>query len=169
MLSEQIEKMLSEQIKKEFESAYLYLEIADFYARRGYEGFCNWFHIQAREEQDHAMRFYKYLIANGAAVKFFAIQPSGKNFNNLSQPMEEAFFHEGFVTVSINKIYEQAAIEKDYRTQEFLNWFIHEQLEEEDSTQRMMERLRLIGGNPAGIFQLDCECATRKYENHSKD
>lgn len=163
MLSEKMQIMLSEQIKKEYESAYLYLEISDFYENQGLSGFANWFKIQAREEVEHAMKFYNYLIENDSQVQFYCIQPMDTNFKDFQQPLELSLQHEQLITTSINRIYSQALLEEDYRTQIFLSWFIHEQIEEETNASNLINEMKLFGVNPAGLYQLNKQYEQRTF------
>lgn len=168
MLSEKMIVTLSQQIKKEYESAYLYLEIGEFFGSRGLKGFRNWYFIQAREEEDHAMIIYDYMHSNNAKVQFYTIEPSNEKFSDLISPIKQGINHEKYITDSINKIYELAEHENDYRTKEFLTWFISEQLEEEDAAQEVLEKMEIFGETSAGLYQLDREFAHREYEKSLK-
>lgn len=163
MVSEKMAKIISEQIKKEYESAYLYFEIANYYETMGLAGFANWFKIQAYEEQDHGIIFYEYLVSNNVSVQFHSINPSGKQFTNFVDPINESLEHEQFITASINIIYDLAEFEKDYRTKDFLSWFIKEQQEEEASFQELLNQFRLFGANAASLFDLDRNFGKREY------
>lgn len=171
MISEKMISMISEQIRREYESAYLYLEIADYYNSTGLDGFSNWFKIQAREEEDHAMILYEYLHANNARVSFYDIHPRNKDYNDFKVPLNEALIHETYITESIVKLYENATKEKDYGTQIFLQWFISEQQEEEAQIQTILTQLTLYGSNPCGLHQLNNIFKERKYSccNKLKD
>lgn len=168
MLSKKIVSLISEQIKNEYESAYLYLEVADYFHSEGLNGFANWYLIQAREEVSHAEIFYDYLHRNNERAQFFTLEPSRKVFMNHKMPIEDSLRHEEFITDCINKIYEHAEKEKDYRTKKLLNWFISEQQEEEDAALENLERIQLFGGNPAGLFLLDKEMAKRCFKIQEK-
>ncbi len=153
--------LISEQIKREYESAFLYLEISDYFQSVGLAGFANWYLVQAREESEHAMRFYNYLHDNNERALFYAIEPSRKSFSSHRKALEDSLTHEIYITNSINQIYELAETEKDYRTKKFLNWFLNEQQEEEESANTNLERFLLYGENPAGLFLLDQEFGKR--------
>lgn len=168
MLSEKMIVTLSQQIKKEYESAYLYLEIGDFFGSRGLKGFRNWYFVQAREEEDHAMVIYEYMHANNAKVQFYSIEPGDNKFSDLITPIKAGINHERFITDSINKIYELAEHENDYRTKQFLNWFIAEQMEEEDTAQEVLDKMELFGETSSGLYQLDKEYGMREYEKCSQ-
>lgn len=163
MISEKMVSMISEQIRREYESAYLYLEVADFYDSNGLSGFANWFKVQAREEEDHAMIFYEYLHLNGAKVCFYDIKARNKTYHDFSVPLKEALIHEEFITESIIKIYEQAEKENDYGTQILLQWFIGEQQEEEASARGLIEQSEIFAGTPGGLYQLDKDYGMRTY------
>lgn len=162
MLSEKIISMTNEQIKKELYSAYLYLAIANFYEENGLCGFANWFIIQAKEEEDHAMRFCKYLHENNAKITLFSIPSPNVKFNEFEDPLELSYRHEQEVTESINRIFAQAEVEKDYRTKNFLQWFIEEQLEEEVSAKTLYDKVCFFGSTPEGLYKLDKECKKRR-------
>lgn len=168
MISKKMVSLISEQIKKEYESAYLYLEVADFYLSEGLSGFSNWFIAQSREEVGHAMMFYDYLHQNGERPVFYTLEPSRKEFTNLKKPLEESLHHEEMITSSVNQIYDLAEKEKDYRTKKFLNWFISEQQEEEESAMENIDKMSLYGGNPAGLFLLDKEMGKRCCESKKR-
>lgn len=156
-------ELLNDQINKELYSAYLYLSFADYYEEEGLEGFANWYEIQAQEERDHALIFRNYLHDNGQKVKLLAIDQPDKTFDSYIQPLEAALAHEQYVTSLINDIYSAAAEVKDYRTMKFLDWFIEEQQEEEDTADTMITRMKLFGGDAKALYDLDQEYAARTY------
>lgn len=162
-MNTQLIKLLNEQINKEFYSAYLYLDISNFYNDKNLGGFGNWFTVQAKEEQDHALLFSQYLLNNSIPVKLEAIAAPDKVFGDFREPLAAALEHERFVTASINKIYEEAYNSKDYRTMQFLDWFIKEQLEEEKNADELVSRYDLFGTDAKGLYMLDAEMKTRIY------
>ena len=162
-MDKKITKLINEQINAELYSAYLYLAFADYYAEEGLAGYANYFEIQAAEERDHALIFRKYLHENGEAVKLSEIAAPEVSFDNFLEPLEKALEHEKFVTALINKIYDAAFKEKDIRTMNFLNWFVDEQMEEEDNAEGMISNMKLFGGDPKGLYDLNAECAARVY------
>ena len=162
-LSTEVTQVLNEQINKEMYSAYLYLTFADYYDDRGLKGFANWYEIQAKEERDHAMIFRNYLHENGCKVKLLAIAQPDKEFSSYLEPLEAALEHEKYVTSLINGIYAAAYDEHDFRTMNFLNWFVDEQLEEEDNADTMVTRMKLFGGDAKALYDLDREYQARTY------
>ena len=163
MLNEKVAALCNEQINKEFYSAYLYLDIANYYADQGLDGFANWYTIQAQEERDHALKFRSYLHENGEKVVLEAIAQPDKKFTDHIAPLEAGLEHEKYVTSLINDIYSAAFAVHDYRTMKFLDWFIEEQGEEEDTAETMLTRMKLFGNDAKALYDLDQECAARVY------
>ena len=162
-MNDTIAKLLNEQINKEFYSAYLYLDISNYYDEQDLDGYANYYMVQAQEERDHALLFMKYMQSNGLKVTLEAIGKPDKTFANLLEPLEVAAEHERYVTALINNIYHEAHQAKDYRTMKFLDWFVDEQMEEEDSADTMVSRYKLFGQDPKGLYLLDQEYAARVY------
>ena len=131
MLDKKVSRLLNEQINKELYSAYLYLDFSVFYEAEGLDGFANWYMIQAQEERDHAMLMLKYLQNNGEKVSLDAVAKPDKEPKALIDPLKMGYEHEQYVTSLINDIYAAAYAVKDFRTMQFLDWFVKEQMEEE--------------------------------------
>ena len=163
MLHPTVSKLLNEQITKELYSAYLYLDFSVYYESEGLDGFANWYMIQAQEERDHAMLFLKYLQLNGEKATLGAIDAPDKELGDLMAPLKAGLEHERYVTSLINDIYAAAYAEKDFRTMQFLDWFVKEQLEEEKNADDMIKKMELFGGDSKGLYSLDSEYAARVY------
>ncbi len=163
MLAPTIANLITEQINKEFYSAYLYLDMADYYADKGLLGYENWFKVQAQEEMSHAMLMRQYLQNNGHGVKLSALADPSKEYADLKAPLTEALKHEQYVTASINTIYEEAIKAKDFRTQQFLDWFIKEQGEEEMNAQENIQKFEVFGTDARGLYLLNQELAARTF------
>ena len=163
MLNEKVAALCNDQINKEFYSAYLYLDMANYYAEEGLNGFSNWYRIQAQEERDHAMLFLQYLENNGEHITLTAIAKPDKVFTCHRDPLTAAYEHEQYVTSLINTIYTAAAEVKDYRTMQFLDWFVKEQGEEEMNADDMVKKYDLYGSDPKGLYSLNSELAGRVY------
>ena len=163
MLNKEVSQLLNEQITKEFFSAYLYMDMANYYADQSLNGFENWFFIQMQEERDHALLFREYLLNNGETVKLAEIAAPDKTYTSFRDPLVLAFEHEQFVTASINNIYEAAYRNKDFRTMQFLDWFIKEQGEEEKIADANVKKYYLLTGDPKGLYMLDNEMKARVY------
>jgi len=162
-MNEKIARLLNEQINKEFYSAYLYLDMANFYDEMDLDGYKNYYMIQAQEERDHALLFMEYMQTNGLKVTLEAIGKPDKTFQTILDPLEVAAEHERYVTALINAIYHEAYEARDYRTMKFLDWFVDEQREEEDNADKMVNRYKLFGTDAKGLYMLDQEYAGRVY------
>ncbi len=163
MLSEKLAKMISDQMTFELYSAYIYLGISNFFADKSLNGFANWYMIQTQEERDHAMLFNQYLLNEGATPELGLIEASHTDYEDFRTPLITAYDHERVVTARINDIYAQAFEEKDYRTMQFLDWFIKEQGEEEQNSSEIVDRFDLFGSDPKGLYMLDSELGERVY------
>ena len=163
MISEKVAKLLNEQINKEFYSAYLYLDFSNFYVDQGLNGFANWYKVQAQEERDHAMLFMQYMQNNDLKVTLEAIEKPDKVFTENKEPLAAALEHERYVTSLINTIYDAAYQEKDFRTMQFLDWFVKEQGEEETNATDLIKKMDLFGSDPKSLYMLDNELAARVY------
>ncbi len=162
-MDRKVSDLLNDQINKELYSAYLYLDIANFYTKKGLDGFANWYEVQAKEEQDHAMLMYRYLHNNGEEVTLKAIDKPDKTFDDLAAPLHAAFEHEKYVTSLINTIYAAAQEVNDFRTTQFLDWFIKEQGEEEKNSSDQITKMELYGADAKGLYMLNNELLGRTY------
>ncbi|MBR6844541.1 MAG: ferritin [Bacteroidales bacterium] len=163
LLHKKVSEMLNEQINKELYSAYLYLEMNKYFNDRGLNGFANWYMIQAQEERDHAMLIYKYMQNNDCPIKLKSIASPDKKFMTDMEVLKAGLEHEEFVTTSIHNIYEVAYKVKDFRTMQFLDWFVKEQGEEETNARDMISKMELFGSDPKSLYMLNQELATRTY------
>ena len=162
-MNEKVAKLLNEQVNKEFYSAYLYLDFANYYAEVGLDGFENWYRVQAQEERDHAMLFFQYLLNNEVNVTFEAIaKPEWERGDNMT-PLKKALEHEKYVTASINDIYTAAYEARDFRTMQLLDWFVKEQGEEEKNASDMITKMELFGTDAKGLYMLNSELKARVY------
>ena len=162
-LSQKLHDALNAQINAEFWSAYLYLSMAVDADAKGLKGFANWFYIQFQEEQDHARILMNYVISRGCEVKLAPIDAVKNTWNSQLEAFKESLEHERKVTAMINNLCELAAADKDHATANMLQWFVDEQVEEEESFSGVIDSLELVGDNKMGIFMLDKEFATRTY------
>ncbi|NJB66951.1 ferritin [Desulfobaculum xiamenense] len=163
MLSGTMEKALSEQIKWELYSSYLYLSMSGYFATKGLPGFANWMRIQAQEELFHAMKFHDYVLERGGRVKLAVIDAPPATWKHPEEVFEETLKHEQQVTRRINDLMDVAQKEKDHACGIFLQWFISEQVEEEDSVSDALNKLRLVGKDGGGLFMLDRELGMRVF------
>jgi len=163
MFDAKVTALLNQQINKEFYSAYLYLDFANYYESRGLDGFANWYTVQAQEERDHALLFYKYLHNNNEHVTLEAIDKPDKTFSCDMDPLKAALEHEQYVTSLIHDIYAAASDVKDFRTMQFLDWFVKEQGEEETNANDLISKMELFGSDPKGLYMLNSELKGRTY------
>lgn len=164
MLSEKILKALNDQINEELASAYIYLAMAAEGDRIGLPGVTNWFKLQYHEELAHADRIFNYVLERDGEVELESIaKPSIGNETALSL-FEKALAHEQHISQCIFKIKDLARSESDHATDVFLEWFVSEQVEEEASARNVIDQLKLVNGNPNGLFMIDRELAARQPE-----
>ncbi|MCU6761127.1 Ferritin [uncultured Roseburia sp.] len=163
MLNERVSELLNQQVNKEFYSAYLYLDFSNYYEAAGLNGFANWYKVQAQEERDHAMLFYQYMQNNDVKVTLEAIAKPDLEFENNMSPLKEGLAHEQYVTSLINDIYAAAFEVKDFRTMQFLDWFIKEQGEEETNARDLIDKMNMFGSDPKSLYMLNSELAARTY------
>ena len=163
MFDSKVSDLLNSQINKEFYSAYLYLDFSNYFADQGLNGFANWYKVQAQEERDHALLFIQYMQNNNIKVSLEQIgTPEVSYIDNMS-PLKAGLEHEEFVTASIHTIYDAAYQVKDFRTMQFLDWFVKEQGEEETNANDLIRKMELFGSDPKGLYLLDQELAQRIY------
>jgi ferritin len=152
---------VGEQIKHEFYSAYLYLSMAGSFEVANLPGFAHWMRQQSREELEHAMKFFDFLLDRGEHIQLRAIEEPPYAFRSPLDTFEQALEHEKEITARIHDLYELAVRENDYPAQVFLNWFVAEQVEEEKSATEIVERLRMAGEDGAALLLLDSELGNR--------
>lgn len=163
MVSKKVKELLNNQVNAEFYSAYLYLDFSNYFKDAGLDGYANWYMIQAQEERDHAMLFIHYLQQQGEAVTLEAIDKPDKKYKAFIDPLKMGADHERLVTDLIHKIYAEASKENDFRTMQFLDWFVKEQAEEEDNADDNVTKFELFGNDSKGLYDLDNEMKTRIY------
>ena len=163
MLNAKVSELLNQQINKELYSAYLYLDFSNYFSEKGLDGFANWYMIQAQEERDHAMLFYKYLQNNNEKVTLEAIAKPDKSLDSDMTVLKAGLEHEEYVTSLINDIYASAYDVKDFRTMQFLDWFVKEQGEEETNANDLISKMELFGSDPKGLYMLNSELGARVY------
>ena len=163
MLDKKVAELINNQINKEFYSAYLYLDFSVYYEEVGLDGFANWYMIQAQEERDHAVLMLQYLQNNGEKVTLEAIAKPDKELKDKLQVLELGLEHERYVTSLIHTIYEAAYSAKEFRTMQFLDWFVKEQGEEEKTAEDMIKKMRLFGDDAKSLYALNSEMAGRTY------
>lgn len=165
--NKKVEEILNKQINAEYWSAYLYLSMSAFLEDEGYSGFAKWMRVQYQEEITHALKIYDYIISRGGRVKLEPIEAVETEWKGIQEIFEKTYEHECLVTDMINKCYEVAVEERDHATANMLQWFIDEQVEEEESATEILDKLKMIDGRGAGIYMLDRELGAREFEDET--
>lgn len=163
MLSKKLKDALNSQLNKELYSAYLYLSMSSYAGSIGLKGSANWFLVQYQEEMVHAMKFFTYLNSRGEHTELAAITAPPAEFASLLDMFEQTLTHELFITASLNDLTDLTLGEKDHATHIFMQWFITEQIEEEENDRDIIGKLKLIGDNGQGLLMLDNELAARVF------
>ena len=163
MLSSNLYNAINEQINAEMWSAYLYLSMSMDCQAKGYNGIANWFYVQFQEEQAHARIFMNYLNSVDAKVELLPIAEVRTSWDSVLDMFKQTLEHEKKVTAMINNIAAIANADKDYAAINRINWFIDEQVEEEESARDMIAAFEAVEGNKYGMYMIDKELAARTY------
>ena len=163
MLSERIQKELNNQINAEFWSAYLYLSMTAYFEGKNLSGFANWMNIQYQEETTHAIKLFKYVYERGGSVKLQSIDAVKTTWKDEIEVFQDTLDHERKVTALINNLVNIAIEEKDHATNNMLQWFVSEQVEEEAGVEEILGQLKMLEGNKHGLLMLDRELKQRVF------
>jgi ferritin len=163
MISKKMEKALNGQLNAELYSAYLYLSMAAYFESADLAGFANWMRVQVQEERFHAMKFYDYIIERGGRVTLGPIEAPPSDWDSPLAVFEATLTHEQMVTGLINDLMDVAREEKDNASEIFLQWFVNEQVEEEDNVGKVLGQLKLIKDSPQALFMIDREMGQRVF------
>jgi len=157
-----MEQAFNQQINREFYSAYLYLSMSSYFETVNLKGFAHWMRTQAKEEQMHALKMYDYLIARGGKVNLLDIEAPKAKWSSAGKMFEEVYAHEQKVTAMINRLVDLAIKEKDHATFEMLQWFVKEQVEEEEHASAILAQVMCVGDVPGHLFYLDHHLGKRE-------
>lgn len=163
MLSEKLLKAINDQVNFEFYSSYTYLAMAAFAESLDLSGFANFFKVQAEEELFHAMKFYDYIFQKDGMVKLEQIPEPSNDYKDIVDVFQKGYEHEQLVTSRIYKIADIASDEREHATMSLLNWFIDEQVEEENTFNSLLKKVKRCENNPAALYMLDDELAARVF------
>lgn len=169
MVKSKIQEEVNNQIQAEFQSAYIYLGFSAWFESKNLNGFAHWMKMQWQEEIDHAMRLYNHLLRRGGKVELKTLEGPEIDVSSAKEVFEQALEHEEYITGRIHELYALAQKEKDYPLTSLLHWFIDEQVEEEDVTGEILERLKMVDGDPAALLDLDRELAQRQPEEEGEE
>ncbi|PKL70263.1 MAG: ferritin [Methanomicrobiales archaeon HGW-Methanomicrobiales-1] len=161
MISKTMEDALNKQVNREYYSAYLYLAMSAYFESANLKGFAKWMRIQAKEEQSHGDKILDYLMARSGKVTLGAIEAPKAKWASAGQVFEEVYAHEQKVTGMIHALVDLAIKEKDHATFEMLQWFVKEQVEEEEHSLAILEQIKCVGDVPGHLFYLDHELGKR--------
>lgn len=163
MLNEKMEKALNDQVMAEIYSGYLYLSMSSYFSDKNLPGFANWMRVQAQEELAHGIKFYDFINDRRGRNLLQSIPAPPAHWESTLGAFEQVLEHEIGVTARINKLVDLSVGLSDHATNNFLQWFVAEQVEEEASADEIIQRLRLVGNDGAGIFMFDGELAARTF------
>lgn len=163
MLSSNLLEKLNEQVNFEIYSAYTYLAMASYCESIDLSGFANFFKVQFQEEIFHGMKFYDYIFQKNGIVTLEQIEKPNASFENVFDVFEKGYEHEQEVTNKLYNIADVAAEEKEHATVNLLNWFINEQVEEENTFNTILKKIKRCENNSAALYMLDDELAARVY------
>ncbi len=163
MLTKNLEKAINEQINKELYSAYFYLGMSAYCNSVDLDGFANFFYVQYQEETFHAMKLYNYVLERGGNIKLAKIDEPPQDFKSALDVCEKTLEHEQYVTKSINNLMDISIKENDHATTSFLKWYVDEQVEEEATITKLVNRMKLVGDNVGGLFIVDQELKARVF------
>jgi ferritin len=161
MITKTMQDAINSQIQTEMYSSNLYLAMSSYCESVNLKGFAHWMRIQSKEEMEHALKLFDYLIERGGRASVGAVSLPPNEFESPRDVIEQTLAHEKKITELIHCLYETAANEKDYATQTFLHWFISEQVEEEARVTEYVEKLKMIGESSNAIFWIDKELGKR--------
>lgn len=163
MLSKKIEKAFNDQLNAELNSAYIYLSLAAYFEEKNLSGFAHWMKVQAQEEVEHSMKFFGYINSRGGRVQLAKIDSPKSDWPSPLDGFKTALDHEKMITGRINDLVALANKESDHASHQFLMWFVSEQVEEEDSVGRVVEKLKLVGDSPNGLLMMDHALGQRSH------
>lgn len=155
MLNKKVEDICNRQVDREGYSSNLYLAMASWAENNGMAGIASWLYVQSDEERLHMLKFIKYINERGGKAIVPAFKKPVSEFKDVEDVFKQVLKHEEFVTASINEIVQVTIEVKDYTTQNFLQWFVNEQIQEEASAHAILDKLRLVGKNNLYLFDRD--------------
>jgi ferritin len=163
MIDEKMQEALNKQVNAEIYSAYLYLSMSAYFQSVNLSGFANWMRVQWQEELAHGQKFYDYVNERGGRVVLQAVEAPPSEWDSPLAVFEHVYEHEQKVTGMINKLVDLAVETKDHATNNFLQWFVSEQVEEEASADEVVQKLKLVGDDPSGLFMIDQDLGQRVF------
>ncbi len=160
-MNEKLQELCNAQIDHELYASQLYLSMAAWFEDQGYDGMAGWMRAQSEEEREHALKFYDHLADRGVTIRIGGIDAPETSWGSPLEAFQDAYKHERKVTQQIYDIYNAVEDHGDFALRTLLNWFVDEQVEEEASTERIVELLERVGDDPYGLYKVDRELAGR--------
>ncbi|MCP4148148.1 MAG: ferritin [bacterium] len=157
MIKPKMEETINKQINEEMFSSYLYLSMAAYCETINLKGFAHWLRVHTQEEMFHGMKLFDHLVERGGTVSLTAIGDPKKKWDSVLNVFEEALAHEQHITGCINNMMDLAIEEKDHAARNIINWFVNEQVEEEDTFSEIVGKLKMIGDNTGLLLIEDKE------------
>lgn len=154
-MNKRIEKLLNEQIEKEYSSSQFYLAMASWSENKGMNGTASFLYLHSDEEREHMLKLVRFINERGGEAIIPALDKPDVNFNSTMNLFTSLLEHEQMVTKSINNIVGACLEEKDYTTHNFIQWYVSEQLEEEALARNIIDKLKLVGKDTGGLYQFD--------------
>lgn len=162
-MNDKMLKALNRQINWELYSSYFYLSMAAYFDSINLKGFANWMRVQVQEEILHAMKFYDYIVKNKGRVTLISINNPPYEWKSPLEVFEHTYNHEQKVTGLINNLVSLATSEQDSDTKNFLQWFVKEQVEEEETADEIVKKVRTVGDSKDKLLALDNELNKRTF------
>lgn len=169
MLNKKVEQELNKQINAELWSAYLYLSMSAYFESQNLPGFANWMRVQYQEEVSHAMKFFDYINERGGRVNLMPIAEVKTDWKDAIDIFKETLAHEQKVTGMINDLVDLAIVEKDHASNNMLQWYVDEQVEEEANADALLQQLKMLNNNQQGLLMLDKELQSRAFVDETKE
>lgn len=168
-MNEAIEQALNDQINEELSSYYIYLSMQAYFESESLDGFATWMEFQAQEEVEHAMRIFRFLNGRGGRVRLQEIEEPKQSWNSPLEAFEDAYEHEQYISQTINDLVDLAEEKDDKATLNMLDWFVEEQVEEEDSTGEVVDKLKMVGDSGAGLLALARQLGERQATDEGEN
>ena len=169
MLNKKVEEAINKQINAELWSAYLYLSMSAYFESQNLPGFANWMKVQYQEEVSHAMKFFDYINERGGRVNLMPIAEVKTDWKDAIDIFKETLAHEQKVTGMINDLVDLAIVEKDHASNNMLQWYVDEQVEEEANADALLQQLKMLNNNQQGLLMLDKELQSRAFVDETKE
>lgn len=163
MISEKMQKAFNDQIRNELESAYIYLSMAAYLHSQGLDGMAQWMRAQTREEMVHAMKFFDHIKDRDGRVLLQNLTQLKTEWSSPLEAFQDAYKHEQFITGTINDLVKIAQAQNDEPASVLLQWFVKEQVEEEESASSNVRILENAGDSGEELMVVDKELGKRTF------